>query len=180
MWERWRRCYPLQLELFSLVLVFLCFYIAFSNYSSLPDQIPMHFNASGNPDDYGSKAWILSFPIASAVVFLLFTALNILFAAVKDPRRFINLPSGKKATEVLTETQGEAIRVFVNRYLFVLKLIMLGLFTYLAWQTVEIAFGRSSSMGFWLWLFVVAILAVSGYMIWKLIILTRTRDGIAN
>lgn len=174
MWERWKRCYPLQLELFSLALVFLSFYIAFSNYSSLPDQIPIHFNGSGNPDDYSGKAWIFSFPIASVAIFLLFTGLNILFVVSKDPRRYINLPSGKMATEVLTEEQGEAIRVFTNRCLFAMKLILLGMFVYLVWQTVEVTFGRSSSMGLWLWFFVGAILILSGYMIWKLFRLIKT------
>ena len=153
MWEKMRRCYPPQLELVSLFLVVLAFYIALSNYSALPDTIPTHFDANGNPDDWGGKGTIILLPIINAVSFLFLTLFCFWFAIVDDPRRFINLPSGRKATEALTEVQAENLRVFVNRSLFILKILTLGLLTYLTWQMVEVALGKASDIGLFLWLF---------------------------
>ena len=76
--------------------------------------------------------------------------------------------------EALTREQTENLRVFVNRSLFILEIISLGLFTYLAWQTVEVALGRASDIGLFIWLFVGAILVVVGYTVWKCYRLIKT------
>ncbi|MDR9398545.1 MAG: DUF1648 domain-containing protein [Salibacter sp.] len=45
-------------------------------YFFLPDEIPIHFNLSGEPDNYGSKGFILSLPVIASLLFLGLTALN--------------------------------------------------------------------------------------------------------
>lgn len=174
MWSNWRKCYPLKLELIPIALVFFSFYIALSNYSALPDSIPIHFDAMGNPDSSGRKGWVILVPIISAANFLGLTLINFLFAIVEDPRHFINLPRGRSAMDILTREQGEAVRVSINHSIFALKIVTLSLEAYLAWQMVEIGLGRSSSMGPWLWFFAGAILIICIYMVWKSIRLTRT------
>jgi uncharacterized membrane protein len=172
MWEKLRRCYPPQLELVSIFLVIITFYIALSDYSALPDTIPTHFNAQGIPNDWSSKRTIFIFPILNAVFFLSLTFFNFWFAIVDDPKRFINLP--RKRKEAMTKEQAETLRIFLNRCLFILKIIMLGLFTYLTWQTIEIALGRASSLGSFFWLLIGALLVLTGYMVWKSFRLTKT------
>jgi uncharacterized membrane protein len=165
MWQKLSRCYPSQLELVSLFLLILAFYVALSNYPLLPDTIPTHFDAQGNPDDWSNKRAIFSLPIVSAVISILLTAFNVLLAIVDNPKRFINLPKRRK--EALTRAQAETLRIFVNRCLYVLKILMLCLFTYLTWQTVEIALGKASTLGIPFWLFIGALLVFAGYMVWK-------------
>ena len=172
MWQKLNKCYPPQLELISLFLVILAFYVALSSYSALPDTIPIHFDAQGIPDDWGSKGMIFTFPILSTVVFLSLTFFNFWFALVDDPKRFINLP--KKKREAVTEAQAEILRVFTNRCLFILKILILSLFAYSTWQTVEIALGSASSLGAIFWLFIGALLALVGYMVWNSLRLTKT------
>jgi uncharacterized membrane protein len=160
MWQKLSRCYPSQLELVSLFLLILAFYVALSNYPLLPDTIPTHFDAQGNPDDWSNKRAIFSLPIVSAVISILLTAFNVLLAIVDNPKRFINLPKRRK--EALTRAQAETLRIFVNRCLYVLKILMLCLFTYLTWQTVEIALGKASTLGIPFWLFIGALLVFAG------------------
>jgi hypothetical protein len=175
MLDNWRKCYPLKLELLSLSLVFLISYIVLWNYAELPDTIPIHFDAVGNPDGFGGKGWIILILIISVSNFLGITLINFLFAVVEDPRRFINLP-GRSAMEAMTREQGEAVRVSMNRSIFALKIVTLSLETYLAWQMVEIGLGRSSSMGLWIWFFAGALVVIVVYMIWKGIRLTKTAN----
>jgi len=167
MWEKMRKCYPPQLELLALLLVILTFYIALSNYSLLPDTIPSHFDASGNPDELSGKGTIWVLPIISAVFFLLFTFIYFLLAVVDDPRQFINLPVRKSTMEAMSEEQVEKLRVFVTRSLFVLKIISMGFFVYMTWQTVEVAQGRASDIGTAPWLFGGVITVICGYVVWK-------------
>jgi uncharacterized membrane protein len=165
MLQKLARCYPLQLELIPLLLLILAFYIALSNYSLLPDTIPIHFDAQGNPDGWCSKGMIFVGPIASAVIFILLTAFNVILAVADNPKRFINLP--KKRKDALTETQAETLAIFINRCLFVLKTLILCLFTYLTWQTTQIALDKASNLGILFKLLIGIILALVGYMVWK-------------
>ena len=172
MWQKLSRCYPPQLELVSLFLVVLAFYIALSNYLALPDTIPTHFDAQGIPDDWSGKGMTFLSPLVNVVIFLSLTLFNFWFALVNDPKRFINLP--KKRKEALTKAQGETLRVALNRCLFVLKILILGLLTYLTWQMVEIALGSADSLGLFFWFFIGALLILAGYMVWKSLRLTKT------
>lgn len=172
MWRKLAKCYPPQLELVSLFLLVLALYLALSNYSALPDTIPTHFDAGGNPDGWSGKSSVFIFPALSAFIYLLFTSLNIWFAVTKDPKRMINLPGKWKA--VLTAEQTEELRVFMNRCLFLLKLLIQGLAAYGTYITIEIARGRASGLGAPWFLFTIAVLILAGFMIWKSLRITRT------
>jgi uncharacterized membrane protein len=152
-----------------LLILALC--IALSNYSLLADTIPTHFDAQGNPDGWSNKGTIFIGPVISAVIFILLTAFNVLLAVVDNPRRFINLP--KKRKEALTKAQTETLRIFINRCLFILKALILCLFTYLTWQTVQIALAKASSLGILFWFLIGALLVLAGYMVWKSLRLSK-------
>ena len=173
MWQKLSRCYPPRLELIPLVLLALAIYLTLSNYATLPDTIPTHFNEQGIADDWGSKTTIFFILGLNAFIYILFTTLNICFAVVRDPRSLINLPEKWKAA--LSDTQVEKLRRVLNRYLFLLKIVMQGLFTYIIYITIEMAWERADSLGSLFFLFILAILAVAGLMVWKALQITRPR-----
>lgn len=165
MWQKLNRSYPLQFELVPLLLLLLTVYLALSSYPSLPDRVPTHFNLEGVPDGWGSKSEILVVPILSAVFYVVFTVIAVLMATTKDPRKLINLPAGMK--RAMSSAQAENLRVMLNRSLFALKVLILGLLAYSVYITVEVALGRANGLGV-PWFFLIAgILAVAGYMVWQ-------------
>jgi len=172
MWRKLAKCYPPQLEIISLFLLVLTCYLALFNYSALPDTIPTHFDAGGKPDDWGGKSSVFVFPAVSAFIYLLFTSIGIWFAVIKDPRRLMNLPRKWKAA--LTAEQTEELRVFMNRCLFLLKLLIQGLAAYGTYITIEIAQGNASGLGAPWFLFTIAVLTLAGLMLWKSFRLYRT------
>ena len=178
MWQKLTRCYPLQLELIPLALLILAFYIVLSNYSFLPDTIPFHFDARGNPDDWNSKGTIFLLPTIAAVVFVLLTSFNVWFACANGPKRLINLPEKRK--EALTKAQTEVLRLFMSRCLFILKILIMGLLTYLTWQTVAIAMGNASRLGSPFWLLTAALVIFVAYMVWKSFRLTRAPGDVSG
>ena len=165
MWQKLSKCYPPHFELIPLVLLVFTVYLALSNYGALPDTIPTHFNAQGIADDWGSKSTLFITLGLNAFIYILFTTLNIWFAVVKDPRSLISLPAKRKAA--LSDTQVEALRVTLNRYLFLLKILMQGLFAYILYITIEIVWERADSLGSIFSLFILGIFAVAGLMLWK-------------
>jgi uncharacterized membrane protein len=165
MWQKLSKSYPLHLELIPLFLLLITFYLAWTNYASLPDTIPTHFNAQGLPDEWAGKKSIFALPGFGAFMYLSLTSFNIWLALTKNPRRYINLP--KKRLENLTNAQAEKLLIFLNRCLFVMKLFLEGLALYLVYATIEVARGRATGLGFPFYLILAAIIGVVIFMVWQ-------------
>jgi hypothetical protein len=117
------------------------------------------------PDGWGDKSSILALLVLNVFVYVLLTVINVLLAIVRDPRKLINLPEKRKAA--LTDAQVEWLRIFLNRCLFVMKVLIQGFLLYTVYITIEVALGRAEGLGdYWL-LFIMAILAVVAVMVWR-------------
>jgi uncharacterized membrane protein len=121
MWQKLRKSYPPQLELIALFVLVFTVYWVIANYAFLSETIPTHFNFQGIPDKWGSRNEILVFPIMGAFLYIVLTTLNIILAVAKDLRKYINLPSKRKAA--LSDVIVEELRIFLNRSLFALKVV---------------------------------------------------------
>ncbi|MFC1964400.1 DUF1648 domain-containing protein [Chloroflexota bacterium] len=173
MWQKLRKCYPPTLELVPLLLLILAIYIAFSNYSTLPERIPIDFNSQGTAEDWANKNMIFLYPGLGIFVYLLFTTLNIWFAVTKNPKSLINMP--QKWKDSLSDPQTEELRVILNRYLFVLKVVIQGLMLYLLYASIEVALEKTNNIGGPVFtLIILAILVVVSLMVWKLVRIART------
>ncbi|MDP6142466.1 MAG: DUF1648 domain-containing protein [Dehalococcoidales bacterium] len=165
MWQKLRKSYPPQLELIALLVLVFTVYWVIANYDFLSETIPTHFNFHGIPDKWGSKNEILVFPIMGAFLYIVLTTLNIILAVAKDLRKYINLPPKRKA--VLSDAKVEELRIFLNRSLFTLKVVTQGLVAYLLFMSIEVAQGKASDLGQWWLMFLLAILMIIGYLLWK-------------
>ncbi|MDD4875946.1 MAG: DUF1648 domain-containing protein [Dehalococcoidales bacterium] len=174
MWQKLSKCYPIRLELIPLFMLAFTLYIALSNYTTLPEIIPTHFNGQGTPDDWGSKNTIFLLLGLNIFIYLLFTVLNIAFAVIKDPRSLINMPDKWKAA--LSSTQIERLRVIMNRYLFALKITIQGLTGYIIYITIEIAWERTTDLGALFYVFILAIFATIGLMLWQILRISKTHS----
>lgn len=64
------------LELLSAGLLLFTWLYCLYRYSSLPQQIPIHFDLEGKPDNHGSKLSLFLFPGIITLVYALLTVLN--------------------------------------------------------------------------------------------------------
>jgi uncharacterized membrane protein len=165
MWHRWNKSYPLQIEIVPLLVLLLGFYMIVANYGALPERIPTHFGLAGTPDGYGGKEEIFLAPVIGAGAYLLLTVIMGLFAGVKDPMKLINLPVEAKA--VISAANAEDLRVFMLRTLLVMKVLIMGLVTYLTYDTVQVALGHKDRLGSLFFVFTAGILIAAGAMLWK-------------
>jgi len=165
MWQKLSKCYPPTLELIPIFLLVLAVYMAISNYPTLPDKIPTHFNSQGVPDDWGSKNWVFLYAGLSTFTYLLLTLLNVLLATSKNPMSLINIPKQWKAS--LKAPQIEELRVILNRYLFGMKMVIQGMLYYLLYISIQIAFDRASTLGAPFFLLILAILIIAMLMLWS-------------
>ena len=175
MWQKLSKCYPPTLELIPILLLVLAIYIAFSNYSALPERIPIDFNSQGIAEDWANKNMIFLYPGLGVFIYLLFTTLNIWFAVTKNPKSLINMP--KKWKDSLSDSQTEELRVILNRYLFVLKVVIQSLMLYLLYASIEVALEKTNNIGGPVFtLITLAILVVVSLMVWKLVRITKTPE----
>lgn len=64
------------LEVLGWLALLVIWVFSIYQYFTLPDEIPIHFSFSGEPDNFGSKGFILSLPVIASILFLGLTALN--------------------------------------------------------------------------------------------------------
>lgn len=114
------------IELLAFAGLVACWVVPITFYANLPSEIPVHFNAQGEPDRWGHKSnlWIL--PIMTLVLYSGLTILN------RYPHVF-NFP--------VTLNEGNALHQYTLavRMVRVLKLAVVSAFTILAFGTIETA-----------------------------------------
>jgi uncharacterized membrane protein len=98
--------------------------LAITNYTNLPDTIPVHYNVEGQADRFGEKSGILVLPLISTIIFVGLTILN------KFPHIF-NYP-----TDI---TADNALRQYTNatRLIRYLKIIIVVIFGFIVLQTIR-------------------------------------------
>lgn len=126
-------------KLFELVGGFsiLSFWILIiTNYTDLPDTIPIHYNGAGQADGFGGKITILTLPLITTVLFIGMTILN------KFPYIF-NYPT--------TINKENALRQYTNatRIIRYLKLVFVLIFGLIAFKTIQNANGQADGLGVW-------------------------------
>ncbi|MBD7964968.1 DUF1648 domain-containing protein [Fictibacillus norfolkensis] len=123
------------LDITSIALLVLGTVSLISEWAAIPDTVPTHFNAAGEPDGWGNKSnlWILI--VMGAVTWLLLTVLE------KYPHiyNYFNL------TEENVERQYNNARIMIN----VMKNEILIFFVYMTWACSKVAKGDSEGLSVW-------------------------------
>ncbi len=102
-------------------------------YSSLPEQIPVHFDGAGRPDAWRGKAQIWTLPLTGVLSYALVTALTG-YAARKEARK--SPPEWAQQRAELTRTLMAGVKAHT-----------LCLFAFILHQSVEVALGRAGGLG---------------------------------
>lgn len=137
-----------------LVLIIMWVFVI-ASYSKLPEIIPSHFNAAGEPDDTGSKKFIFILPVIGSFIFFLLTVLQ-------------NYPHAFNYPVKLTAKNANTQYTIAIRMIRHLKLIILVVFGLITLFTLMTALGESEGLGIWfLPLFLIAVFGPITYYIVK-------------
>lgn len=102
----------------------------------LPEQVPVHFDGSGQPDSYGHKATLLILPLISLGTYLLFVIIN------KKPYNF-NYPVK------ITEKNAERQYILARNMISGLNAALIVAFFYLSWKSGMLMQGEADGLGPW-------------------------------
>lgn len=127
----------LWVERCSFFIFFLIWAYVLLNYNSIPETVPLHFDAQGNADNFGSKhnIWILM-----GIMTLLFIGIYILGKSARYLRNY---------TVTITEDNALKNYRFSARILRIVNLFDLLLFAYIVKTTMAINHEKTSQLGSW-------------------------------
>lgn len=133
-------------------------YLVIQAWPNLPTTIPIHFDAAGNADGFGSKGMIWLLPAIGVVM----------VPAMLFLRRF---PWLSNVPFEITEENAAYQYGLIVRLLSLLACFVSLLFLLLVYDTISIAFGGSSLLG---WLFMpIFLTGIMGPIIWYFIAALR-------
>jgi uncharacterized membrane protein len=104
------------------------------NYGGLPDTIPTHFNAAGQPDGYGGRGTLWMLPSIGCFLYILMTI-------VEQFPQIYNYP-----VEITEENAERQYRNAV-RLIRLLKTLILIIFSFISYKTIQTATGGSAGLG---------------------------------
>ncbi|GIP35220.1 DUF1648 domain-containing protein [Paenibacillus sp. J2TS4] len=123
------------LDILSLLLIVGIVVYLSMEWSGLPDQIPIHFNAAGEADGWGGKGFLWFMP---AVACLLWAGSTIL-------EKFPHIYNYTNLTEANVERQYKNARLM----LVALKAELTFFLVYYQWQGIRLAQGYDAGLGVW-------------------------------
>lgn len=118
-----------------------------SAWPGLPDKVPTHFGFAGKPDAWGSKDTLWILPAATL-------GLCFLLTLVEPFPHVYNYP-----VPITPENAGRQYRI-ARRLIILSKAIIVWLFTYMQWSTIQVAQGRAPGLGEWFLPAMLALLAL--------------------
>jgi uncharacterized membrane protein len=124
------------LEILGWTSILAIWVLTITNYSSLPDTIPIHWNGVGKADGFGGKGFILPLPIISTILFIGLTILN------KYPHVF-NYPTNINEENALSQYTN------ATRLIRYSKFIVVVIFGIIVLQTISYVNGFSGGLGVW-------------------------------
>ncbi len=126
-------------------------------FDKLPEIIPNHFGANGEPDGFGDKRVIWSLPIIGVVMYVGMSWLN-------------NYPHIFNYPQQITKENAEKFYTIGTKMLRVLNTLITCVCVFMTYSIIQTALGNQNGLGFWFTLiFFALIFGVVGYYMYKLV-----------
>jgi len=122
------------IEFIGLSFLIILIAIPIFYYNQLPESIPIHFNAEGNPDGFGAKRTLFILPATGIMMYIILTVLTAF-------PHIYNFPVA------ITPENAEVQYRLATRLLRILKTVILILFSFIGWMSVRTAAGDASGLG---------------------------------
>ncbi len=123
-----------QLEIIALVGLVILWAVTIIYFGKLPESIPIHFNATGQPDGFAGKIFIWLLPILGIMVYAGMTLAS-------RNTKYINYP-GK-----ITAENQERVYTNIIRMARVLKVAVVAGFIWIQWGMIKTALGMATGLG---------------------------------
>ena len=122
------------IEFLGLSFLIILIAIPLFYYNQLPERIPTHFNAAGEPDGFGGKSSLFLLPATGFFMYVLFTVLEAF-------PHIYNFPVS------ITSENAEVQYRLATRLMRILKTVILIVFSFISWMSIRTAAGNAAGLG---------------------------------
>ena len=136
-----------QRFLIVLGFIFASIWLSYNFSPQLPQRMPVHFNAQGKPDGYGSKKFaLLSFPFSIA-----FLGVGYLISSyfIREPKYW-----RKKSKKPLSKEQVQRLIVVGTRLIDVSMILAMLLIIDIQWESFLVAVGKMQKLSKNIWVII--------------------------
>jgi uncharacterized membrane protein len=152
--------FDLILEVAGLIAVVIMVVFTAVKFPQLPETIPTHFNAAGEPDGFGSRMTIWLLPSISVIMFAGLYALTLVPWIWNYP---VNI----------TPENAQRLYSHGTRSMRLLSLVLVLMFLYISWMSVQSALHKSGGLG--AWFLPVTLVSVGGVSIYMVVNMYRLK-----
>lgn len=136
------------IEFFTFLAVGVAFVFPLIYFINLPEQIPIHFDGSGNPDRFAAKSTVWALPVVGLLICFG------IFKLTKYPQVF-NYP------QTIRPENAKSIYRTAQKMLRMVNFVIAASLAYITIQTVLTAMGRANGLGsFFLPVFTIALFVI--------------------
>lgn len=135
------------IEVTSFVALVVFWLMNIFAFSTLPENIPTHYNGMGEVDSYGPKTTIFLLPVLGTLIFAFLTFI------IRKPESF-------NYTVEITEENALAQYTNSTKLIRFMKLSLIILFIVIDYKTIETASGTSDGLGKWFLPFTIALIFI--------------------
>ncbi|PRR81877.1 DUF1648 domain-containing protein [Clostridium vincentii] len=114
--------FQIALEIIALLLIIWMIIFICTQWNKLPDQIPAHYNAMGEPNRWGDKIEIIIAPIISILLYATITIASFFPKTWNVPVR-------------VTDSNKEVVYRYTRNLLILIKVEVIGMFFYTTYYT---------------------------------------------
>ena len=145
------------LEIIGLIGIASLIVLPIYFFNELPDQIPKHFNAMGQPDFYGSRALLWLLPTIGIILYIGMSLMNRFSFAFNYPQK-------------ASHENAEKMYAIGKRTVRLLKVIIISSLAFLNYKMIEIGLKETKEIGeFFLPLFLAILFVFMTTMIYQMI-----------
>lgn len=169
MWERINRFYPAWLELIPVVMFGFVFFYTVTHYGALPTRMPTHFGPSGQPDGWSTKGFgSVYLPLVIGILVWLFMFICNYFLIIRpdDPGKYMSMSKLEK--EKKGPKQLEELRTVAARSMMVMNLTVAAMMAAIEYGAINSALGLQKGLGLGIWVFVIALIAETIWIVVKI------------
>jgi uncharacterized membrane protein len=153
------------IALAALVLLFWITYSALYGPDPLPDRIPIHFNAAGQPNAWGPPLSLLLLPVVAVSLYLLITLVS-------------QFPGGFNFPVRATEESRPRLEAIARQMILWLKAELVCLFAWIQWSIIDGA--RQGTFSLSPWLVPLSLAAIFGTAIAHIVAMIRAGRTVSS
>lgn len=124
-------------------------------FDKLPETIPRHFAATGEPDGFSGKGMIWTLPVIGITMYVGMFWLN------KHPHIF-------NYSQPVTKENAERLYTIGTKMIRTLNAIITCVLAYITYSTIQTALGNQNGLGVWfLPVFMISLFGITAYFFYK-------------